>query len=80
MVNTIGSDSPQVVPCSVVVDGEYGYNSMSIGLPAVIGKKGITKILEWELPPDEKTELDNAARILKANCEIVKEVLELTKG
>jgi malate dehydrogenase len=79
MVNVIGSDSPQVVPCSVVVDGEYGYNSMSIGLPAVIGKKGITKILEWELPPDEKTELDKAARILKADCEMVKEVLENTK-
>ena len=75
MVQAIADDTQKTMPCSAVIDGEYGYGSLSIGIPAIIGKKGIMKILEWELPSDEKGKLDNTARVLKANCEIIKELL-----
>lgn len=59
------NDQGVAIPCSCVLNGEYGIRDCSIGVPAKIGKDGIEKILEWELPEDELKGLRNSARALR---------------
>jgi len=53
MVEAILDDSRIVMPSSVMLKGEYGYNDITVGVPVVLGAKGIHKIIELEL--DEET-------------------------
>jgi malate dehydrogenase len=57
-----GEESP--VPCSCVLDGEYGLSGCSLGVPARIGKDGIRRIEEWPLDPWEEEHLREAAVFL----------------
>jgi malate dehydrogenase len=72
MVHCIANDSRQVFPCSAVVDGEYGYKGISIGVPVMLGRKGIDHIIELQLTADEQKDMDSAARELVAKTEFVK--------
>ena len=42
------------MPVATYLDGEYGHTDVTIGVPAVIGKNGVEKILELELNDEEK--------------------------
>jgi malate dehydrogenase len=46
MVELIAIDSKKVSPCSALLEGEYGYKEISMGVPVVLGKQGISKIVE----------------------------------
>ncbi len=67
MVESILKDQKRVMPCSAVLDGEYGIKDVSIGVPCVLGKKGIENIEEWELTKEELEQLKNSANSLKKN-------------
>jgi malate dehydrogenase len=54
MVELIATDSKKVSPCSAVLEGEYGYKEISMGVPVVLGKQGISRIIELDLSQDEK--------------------------
>jgi len=54
IIESIVKDKKQVMPVSTNLQGEYGYSDVSIGVPAVIGKNGIEKIVELDLNNDEK--------------------------
>ena len=54
MVHAIATDSKKMFPCSALVEGEYGLSGLSIGVPCIIGKNGIEKIVEIELTDAEK--------------------------
>ena len=54
MIDNVVNDKKQVMPVSTYLDGEYGYSDVSIGVPAVLGKDGIEKIIELELIENEK--------------------------
>lgn len=43
-----------MVPCSVFLEGEYGESDLCIGVPVILGKNGIEKIVELNLNEDEK--------------------------
>jgi malate dehydrogenase len=66
MVNSIINDKKKILCCSVKSAGEYGLDSLFIGLPAVIGKNGIENIIQLNLPPVETELLRNAAQHLIA--------------
>lgn len=53
MVEAILDDSRIVMPSSVLLKGEYGYNDITVGVPVVLGAKGVEQIIELEL--DDKT-------------------------
>ena len=57
-----GGDAP--VPCSCVLDGEYGFSGCSMGVPARVGRDGIRRIEEWPLDPWEEEHLREAAAFL----------------
>lgn len=68
MVQAIACDTKKMFPCSCLLEGEYGLNDLSIGVPAIIGRNGIEKIVEIELDEAEKAKLaESAAAVSKTN-------------
>ncbi len=61
MVDSILNDSNHILPCSVYATGQYGINNLYIGLPAKLGRAGVTEILEVNLDPADKQLLLNSA-------------------
>ena len=66
MVKAIALDSKKMFPCSALLDGEYGLSDLSIGVPCVIGKNGIEKIVEIELSDAELAKIQESAVGVKA--------------
>lgn len=60
MAEAIIKDQRRVLPSIVFLEGEYGYNDLYLGVPAVLGQNGIEKIIELDLTEDEKAELDKS--------------------
>ncbi|MBR3624490.1 MAG: malate dehydrogenase [Selenomonadaceae bacterium] len=54
MVEAIALDSKKLMPCCVALEGEYGESDLCIGVPVVLGKNGMEKIIEYKLEGDEK--------------------------
>ncbi|RLA77414.1 MAG: malate dehydrogenase [Epsilonproteobacteria bacterium] len=54
MVEAILDDSRIVMPSSVMLDGEYGYKDITVGVPVVLGANGVENIIELELDEDTK--------------------------
>ncbi|MDB4061103.1 malate dehydrogenase [Vicingaceae bacterium] len=61
MVHAIAADSKKMFPCSAMLEGEFGLNDISIGVPCIIGRNGIEKIVEIELSDAEQDKLSNSA-------------------
>ena len=58
-------DSKRVLPCAALCEGEFGINGYFIGVPTVIGKNGIEKILEFDLLTNEQEELNKTLDSVK---------------
>jgi len=54
LVEAIVRDEKKLIPCSVMLDGEYGQKDICIGVPVVIGKNGWEKIIDFKLNDEEK--------------------------
>ena len=54
LVNAIVNDTKELLPCSVLLEGEYDVQDICIGVPVIIGKDGVEKIIELDLNDDEK--------------------------
>ena len=76
MVRAIRDDAKQVLPCSAILAGEYGFEGFSIGVPAVIGRGGIREILQWTLDADEKRRLAESAAVLKDAARFAEEAFK----
>ena len=66
MVQAIACDTKKMFPCSALLEGEYGLKDISIGVPCIIGKNGIEKIVEIELNEAEKAKLAESADGVRA--------------
>jgi malate dehydrogenase len=58
-------DKKRVIPCASLCEGEFGIDGYFIGVPSMIGKNGVERILEFELRDDEKTALKNTLEAVK---------------
>ena len=65
MVRAVIEDRKEEIPASVVLDGEYGIKGVALGVPAVIGRKGVEEIVEYELSEDERKALMRSAEIIR---------------
>lgn len=61
MVESIIRDQKRVIPSAVLLNGEYGYNGLYVGVPVVLGKNGVEKVIEMELDESEKAMLAKSA-------------------
>jgi malate dehydrogenase len=62
MVEAILTDQKRLVPCSVLVSGQYGMRDLFVGVPIVLGAGGVEKIVELELAPDELAALQKSGK------------------
>ncbi len=69
-------DQQTVVPCSVVLDGEYGLRNISMSVPVVLGRQGVEKIVELPLADDEKAGLEKTVATLRPAMSIVESSLK----
>ncbi|MFZ1320429.1 MAG: malate dehydrogenase [Ignavibacteria bacterium] len=65
MVESIVRDQKRIFPVCAWLQGEYGMNDIYLGVPVVLGKNGIEKIIELKLNEDEKTLLTDSAKAVK---------------
>jgi malate dehydrogenase len=61
MVESIVKDKKRILPCSVLLEGEYGLSGMFVGVPIKLGKKGMEQIIQIKLNPDEQAALGKSA-------------------
>ena len=79
LVDSIINDKKRLIPCSVYLEGEYGWKDITIGVPVILGKNGIEKIVNLELNEEEKALFDNAAKIVKQNEDMLDELFLFNK-
>jgi malate dehydrogenase len=65
-------DEKRLLACAAYLDGEYGYKDLFMGVPVVIGGKGIEKIIDIPLTEDEKAMLAKSAKSVQAVVDICK--------
>ena len=69
MVNSILGDANEVHPTCAWTTGQYGISDVYLGVPAKLGKGGVTEIVELDLNDDEKAQLSEAAEAIRSKCE-----------
>lgn len=65
LVQAIACDQKKMFPCSTLLEGEYGLNDLCIGVPVILGRNGIEKIVEIELSDAEKAHMQESAEGVK---------------
>jgi malate dehydrogenase len=66
LVQAIACDQQKMFPCSVLLEGEFALNNLCIGVPVILGKNGIEKIVEIRLDNTELSQLQASAKGVKA--------------
>jgi malate dehydrogenase len=59
-------DKKRVLPCAAWLNGEYGIKNLYVGVPVVIGEKGVERIVELDLTSSERNEFEKSAGAVKA--------------
>lgn len=66
LLDSIATDSDEIVTGSVVLDGEYGVTGSSLGVPIKLGRKGVREIVQWDLSESERSGMTAAGDRVKA--------------
>ena len=72
MVESILKDKKKVLPCAVLLQGEYGIHDLFVGVPVKLGAKGVEKIYEVKLTAEEKAMLDKSAKAVEELIAVLK--------
>ena len=72
MVDAIVHDRKRILPSVAVLENEYGNNDIAIGVPTVLGKNGVEKIIELTFTDDEKKAFDQSVEMVKKDIETLK--------
>ena len=73
ILESVLKDRKQVIPVTTYLDGEYGHSDVTIGVPAVVGKGGVEKIIELDLNGEERERFDKAVAVVKAAISSISE-------
>ncbi|MFC7058508.1 malate dehydrogenase [Halovenus salina] len=68
-VSAILNDTGEVLPCSIALDGEFGYEGVGFGVPARLGEDGVEEVIEWDLDEFEQEQMAEAAEKLDEQYE-----------
>jgi malate dehydrogenase len=75
LVDSILGDQKRMIPCSVLLEGEYGLEDICIGVPCIIGENGIEAIVDVKLNEQEKQQLSDSADKVRAMNAALKDAL-----
>ena len=65
MVGSILHDKKKILPCAVLLQGEYGLHDLFVGVPARLGRGGMEQVIELELTAEEKAALQKSAEAVR---------------
>ena len=68
-------DKKRVLPCAAWLTGQYGVKDLYVGVPVVIGSKGVERIVELQLNPDERAAFDKSIAAVRSLCDVGKKLL-----
>jgi malate dehydrogenase len=71
MVEAILLDRKRVLPCAVLLHGEFGIDGVFVGVPAVLGEAGMERVFQIELTPDEQAAFRRSADAVKELVEVL---------
>lgn len=71
MAESFLKDQKRVLPCAAKLNGEYGVNSLYIGVPVVIGEKGVEKIIEIKLSDEEQKMFDHSVSAVQGLIDVI---------
>ena len=74
VVESIIRDQKKIIPSCVMLEGEYGQNDICIGVPVVIGKNGVERIIELSLNEEEKALFAKSAEAVRGTNDVLKEI------
>lgn len=75
MVAAVLGDQKKLISCSCLLEGEYGQSDLCIGVPAIIGRNGVEKIVEFDLNEQEKALFAKSAEAVHKTNEALKAAL-----
>ena len=73
MVEAILDDSKSIISCCTILNGEYGYSDVAVGVPIVLGANGVEKIIELELDAQTKEKFALSVNSIQEGINILKE-------
>lgn len=74
MAESYLKDLKKELPCAVHIDGQYGVNNIYAGVPVIIGKNGVEKIIELNLNKEEKINFDNSIKAVQELFDAAKKI------
>jgi len=77
MAEAILKDKHLIVPCAAYVQGEYGLNDMFFGVPVMLGRKGVEKIVEYSMDDEEKALFEKSAAAVKETHDALRSLVKL---
>jgi malate dehydrogenase len=72
MAESYLKDQRRLLPCAAHLTGQYGVSDLYVGVPTIIGKGGVEKIVEITLAPDEQAMFDKSVAAVRSLCDAVK--------
>ncbi len=75
MVESILKDKKRILPCAALCQGPYGVPGLFVGVPAVLGRGGVERIIEMKLSDEEKAGLQKSVAAVKELCETVDKLM-----
>jgi malate dehydrogenase len=66
MVAAILHDKKKILPCAVLLEGEYGIDDLFVGVPVKLGRKGVEEVIQLRLTAEEKAELNKSVDAVKS--------------
>ncbi|MEA2755088.1 MAG: malate dehydrogenase [Aliidongia sp.] len=72
MADSYLKDKKRVLPCATLLSGEYGVDGIFVGVPVVIGAKGVERIVEIELNAEERAGFDKSVQAVKTLMDVVR--------
>lgn len=74
LVKSIVHNQKKIIPCCVSLEGEYGQTDICIGVPTMIGKNGVEKIIDYNLNPTEMELFTKSATAVRSTNAVLKEI------
>ena len=72
-------DQKRLLPCAAALNGEYGYKNIYLGVPVIIGEKGIERVVEIRLTAPEKSQLRKSAKSVQGLIDQCQEIIASNK-
>jgi len=79
MAESYLKDNKRVLPCAAYLNGEYGVKGLYVGVPVVIGKKGVEKIVELKLSSTEKKQFNNSVKAVRNLTNLAAKLIKKNK-